>query len=357
MKLLLVPLSLLYGWVTSLRNTLFDRGILRAYQCNLPVISVGNLSVGGNAKTPLIIFLAQELARRNIETVILSRGYGGRLTNATRVGPQHSAADVGDEPLLIAAKTGRPVVVARSRVQGARLIEREKLASVILLDDGFQHRWLARDLDIVTAYVGSEEARASFVEGRLLPWGRFRENRERALRRADVMVFSERQPITESADLEGRLFRLIPGGLQLYRSFFEVQGAFSLQDGARLTAKTVVAVCGIANPAGFVETLTRSGFTVLESRCFPDHYVFQGDDLQRLRDKHAGVPLVCTEKDAVRIAAHDRVGVYELRIAAKVVPGDAFVTQVCRSILQRQKRRSGTIVDLPNGPEARKSLK
>lgn len=357
MKAVLLPLSWAYGYVMSLRNELFDGGIFRPYRSSLPVISIGNFSVGGNAKTPLVIFLAQELSKRGIDCAILSRGYGGRLAGPLLVQPQHSAAEVGDEPLLIAAKTGRPVVVARKRSLGAKLIEREGLGSVILLDDGFQHRWLGRDLDIVTAYVGSEGARKDFMDGRLLPFGRFREYRDHALRRTDVLIFSERVPAAESADIEPRLFRLVPPGVQLYRSFFEVQGAYSVHGGARLQPQPVIAVCGIANPEGFIETLNRSGYAVAESYRFADHYQFKAGELQGIRDKHPGLPLVCTEKDSLRVPAAERQGMHELRIAAKVAPGDAFVTQVCRAIVQKEQRRKGTVVDLAGSGEAAKSSK
>ncbi|MBN8548705.1 MAG: tetraacyldisaccharide 4'-kinase [Deltaproteobacteria bacterium] len=357
MKLLLSPLAILYGAVTALRNACYDKGILRAHRSKLPVISIGNISVGGNAKTPLVIFLTQELSKRGMEVVILSRGYGGSLRGPVRVLPEHRSSEVGDEPLLIAAKTGRPVVISRDRVAGASFIEKEKLGNVILLDDGFQHRRLARDLDIVSAYVGSEDARRDFLEAKLLPLGRFREARDRALRRADVVIFSERQPISDTSAVDNRLLRVIPAGVQIYRSFFQVQGAFSLVDAAPLSAKSVVAFCGIANPEGFLETLSRSGYVVHQSHVFGDHHAFTTSELQSLRQKHPGLALICTEKDASRIPPDQRSGIYELRIATKVIPADAFVTHVCRLILQRQSRMQGTLVDLPNSRDVEKSSK
>src|SRR5712671_4026335 len=142
-------LSGLYGAVTSSRNALFDRGVLHARRLEQPVVSVGNLSAGGAGKTPFVIALGDLLKERGIRFDVLSRGYRRRTRGVLVVDPQGSASDFGDEPLLIARKLGVPVVVCDSRYEAGRMAEQKFQTQMHLLDDGFQHRSLARDFDIL----------------------------------------------------------------------------------------------------------------------------------------------------------------------------------------------------------------
>jgi tetraacyldisaccharide 4'-kinase len=235
-------------------------------------------------------------------------------------------------------------VVARRRARGAKFIEDARLGNVIVLDDGFQHRRLARDLDILVSYVGNPEAKRDFIEGRLLPEGRFREARDHAFRRAGMLVFSERQPSEAAAAIDPALLRMVPAGIQIYRSFIEVQEARNLMDGKVLPPQSVVAVCGIAHPESFLATLRQADYAVSASYCFPDHSAFSDAEISGIKARHPGLPLVCTEKDAVRLTGSNRERVSELRIATKVIPGDAFITQICRVIRHRQQQAAGDVV-------------
>ncbi|MGE5724526.1 MAG: tetraacyldisaccharide 4'-kinase, partial [Acidobacteriota bacterium] len=176
------PLSALFGAGVRARNALYDRGALRARRLRGPTISVGNLSVGGAGKTPFVIMLGQQLQARGIQFDVLSRGYGRSSRGVAFVDPQGLARDFGDEPLLIARRLGVPVVVGEDRYAAGLAVEQKFGVRMHLLDDGFQHRALARDFDIVLV-TGDD------LHDRLLPAGRLREPLA-SVRRADALVLS-----------------------------------------------------------------------------------------------------------------------------------------------------------------------
>src|ERR1039458_364463 len=161
-------LSSIFGAGVRVRNTLYDRGIARARKVRGPVVSVGNLSVGGSGKTPFVLLLGELLKAREVPFDILSRGYGRKKHDVTRVDPAGSPREFGDEPLLLARRLGVPVFVGEDRLEAGLFAERTFGPQLHLLDDGFQHRALARDFDIVL--VTPEDVRE-----RLLPAGRLRE--------------------------------------------------------------------------------------------------------------------------------------------------------------------------------------
>ena len=176
------PLSALFGLAVWTRNTLYDRGIARAHRLRGPVVSVGNLSVGGSGKTPFVLLLGDLLKARAIKFDILSRGYGRKTRGVALVDPAGSSRDFGDEPLLLARRLAVPVIVGEERYQAGIFAEKKFGPQLHLLDDGFQHRSLARDFDIVL--VTPED-----IRDRLLPAGRLREP-VGSLRRADAIVLT-----------------------------------------------------------------------------------------------------------------------------------------------------------------------
>lgn len=343
-KLSLIPwvflaaLSHLYGLITRARNYLYDRGVLRSYCSSLPVVSIGNLTVGGNGKTPLCLYLVEALREKGFSPVILSRGYGGRAKGPHLVQRTDTPELVGDEPLLMALSGGGPVVVARDRAQGARYIEREKLGDVIVLDDGFQHRRLARQVDIISAFVGGDESIEAFVEGRLLPLGRFREDRDAGLRRATVCVASYRSVMSAGEEMpvvDGRVLSLVPSGVPVFRAAYEWIGVRSLLDGAAIFPRPVHAFAGIANPEGFFNSLERTGFSVVKRFQFPDHHAFSEEEVLKIVDAHPDALFVCTEKDGVKIrrmSERVRSVFAEYSVRLKVVPSDAFAVAILRAI-------------------------
>lgn len=344
MKVVLRVLSVVYGWVTSVRNTLYDRGLIRSYRSSLPVVSVGNVTAGGNGKTPLVMYLVKELQARGRKPVILSRGYGGALVGPHRVIASDSPFDVGDEPLLMAQTSGAPVYISRARSAGAKLIEQEKLGDVIILDDGFQHRRLRRDVDIVSIFAGTEQSILDFVAGKILPLGMFREARDRALRRASFVVVSYRSVLgasEESAPVDDRILSKIPSGTTVFRSFYEFVDVRTMATGELVSPAAVHVVAGIANPEGFFASVERAGFTVMEKHSYSDHHAFTEEELSALLDRYPGMMMVCTEKDAVKIREMSpRVvasfGVF--RVRPRVVPSDAFIVAIDRAISSRFQR-------------------
>lgn len=322
-------LSVLYGAVVRLRSWCFDRGVTARYTSSIPVISIGNLTAGGNGKTPLTMALATELRARALSPVVLTRGYGGNIRGPRLLTGSERPSETGDEPLLM-ARAGFRVVISRSRVDGARMIERERLGDVIILDDGFQHRALNRSLDILAIDVSSPEAIERFLAGRLLPAGRFREPRDSGLARAQMVVLTDRgfRRIPQR-EQDSRVLALLPRSLQIYRSAVELR-EISNSKGERLSAPAaVVAFCAIANPDPFFSTLEEAGFTVLDRVTFPDHHNFSVHELRALRDRFLGAPLVCTEKDLVKL---DDPEVFAARISTRISPLDAFSVQVLRAI-------------------------
>src|SRR5580692_8897745 len=177
------PLTGLYGVATALRNTLFDQGGLPSRLLEKPVISVGNLSVGGSGKTPFVIALGELLKTRGIQFDVLTRGYGRTTRGVLLVDPKGEAAEFGDEPLLIARRLGVPVVVGENRYDAGRVSEEKFESQFHILDDGFQHRSLARDFDIVLLSQND-------LDDELLPSGRLREPPS-SLQRADAIVVQD----------------------------------------------------------------------------------------------------------------------------------------------------------------------
>lgn len=335
---LLMPLAILYRGITRLRNEFYDRGWFASYESGLPVMSVGNLTVGGNGKTPLCLYLIEQLQARGWKPVILSRGYGGTQKGPHCVREKDSPSLVGDEPLLMARASGVPVVIARSRVEGARLIERDNLGDVIVLDDGFQHRRLKRDLDILSMFAGTQQAIDAFVQGEMLPLGRFREDRDIGLRRASLLVVSERSVLPQGTDvpaLDERILRIVPAGVPIFRSYYEFIEIRTLTGESVATPRTVHGFAGIANPQGFFESLRRVGYSVERTHEFPDHHPFSEDELAALVRDNPGALFVCTEKDAVKIREmSERVRCFfaEFRVRLKVVTSDAFMVAIERSL-------------------------
>ncbi len=327
--------SKIFGLLTALRNFLFEHKLLRTYRSALPVICVGNLTVGGNAKTPLCLFLGKALRERGYQPVLLSRGYGGSQKGPYLLNGEESAAAVGDEPLLL-FKSGVPVVVARSRVAGAKFIEQEKLGNVIILDDGLQHRWLQRNLDIVALNVANAQAVEDFIRGELLPLGRFREDRKHGLKRAHMLICMERG-LNVDQSYKKRLLPTIPEQLKVYRGVLSVAGIQALKSNQQLVPPArVVVFTGIANPEAFTATVKSLRFEVVEEHFFPDHYAFREADVMDLLVRYPDLPLLCTEKDAVKLIDLDVTApIYVLKVDLNIVPADAFLTEVLRRIALR----------------------
>jgi tetraacyldisaccharide 4'-kinase len=319
-----------------MRGWLYDRGVLSTYKSPIPVVSVGNVTAGGNGKTPLCLLVADALRQQGFTPAIVSRGYGGNLRGPHRVSESDTPEAVGDEPVLM-ARYGHPVYIARRRVAAVKRIEQEGTANVVVLDDGLQHRALCREVDIVSIFAGTNDSVEDFVKGELLPLGLFRETRSRALKRASIVVVSQRRVMKEAdlPDVDPRILRVLPREIPVFRSYLSPREVRPLVGGDDISPQPVAAFAAIANPDGFFQSLNGLGFSVRQKFCYDDHYQYDEAVIRKMVESVPHGWLVCTEKDAVKLerlprVLLERIGV--LQVVARVVPEKLFIEQVIRKL-------------------------
>jgi tetraacyldisaccharide 4'-kinase len=297
------PLVPLYAAALGIKDRLRRAGVLRVCSLQWPVVSVGSLSAGGAGKTPVVIALAKLLREAGWAVDVLSRGYGreGRGVEQVRLGFDHSALRFGDEPVLIAQQTDVPVWVGADRFAAGARAEASAaggLRRVHLLDDGFQHRRLARAIDIVL--VTAED-----LGDTMLPAGNLREGFS-ALLRADVVVVRENEAGSESGDrsVSKRVWELLRERGQMWTVRRTLRFPAPLRVfGAGLRP---VAFCAIARPENFAAMLQEAGCGVVETVAFPDHHRYAKADIERVIEVAKSVNgsgFVTTEKDAVKLTA------------------------------------------------------
>jgi tetraacyldisaccharide 4'-kinase len=272
------PLASIFGVGVRIKNSLYDDGRIRSQKLQGPVISVGNLSTGGSGKTPFVLMLGELLKARAVKFDILSRGYGRRSRGVKLVDPAGAPEEFGDEPLLMARRLEVPVIVGERRYEAGVFAERKFGPQFHLLDDGFQHRALARDFDIVL--LTAEDAR-----DRLLPAGRLREPLA-SLHRADAVVLTNNAS-SEPFSLDGKLV-------------WQVQRGILPRD----TPSRPVVFCGIARPASFVSQLRSNGIEPVTEKFYRDHHSYTEQDVRELlemrRQSDAG-GFITTEKDTINL--------------------------------------------------------
>jgi tetraacyldisaccharide 4'-kinase len=278
---LLKPLAALYGAVAAkrLRRTGLNAGI--------PVLCVGNYHVGGAGKTPTVLALAKLLRELGETPVVLSRGYGGKLRGPVKVDPErHTAAEVGDEPLMLASRL--PVVVARKRAEGVPLA-RAQNASVILMDDGFQSPAVVKDASLIV--IDSERGLGN---GQVFPAGPLRAPLRPQLARTDALVIVGGGDAAEAVAAE-----IAAQGKPVLRAHLRPDAA----QVAELRGRRVLAFAGIGDPVRFFNTLRTSGIDVIEHRAFADHHPYAQGEIEGLiaEAKRDALTLVTTEKDLARL--------------------------------------------------------
>jgi len=275
---LLTPASWIYRAGAALRAATAS-----PYRAPVPVICVGNLVAGGAGKTPVALSLGRALGKRGLKVAFLSRGYGGRLAGPLRVLPErHRAADVGDEPLLLAETA--PTWISRNRAKGAEMAARAG-ADVIVMDDGFQNPAIAKSGAVLVVDGGF-----GFGNGRVLPAGPLRESIRGGLARADAVILLGEDRHQLAGPL-GATLPVLRGRLEPARS------------AAGLRGERAVAFAGIGRPEKFFETLKDLGVTLLETHAFGDHEPYRGEDLIDLiaRAEQEDALLLTTAKDHVRL--------------------------------------------------------
>ncbi len=336
---LLLPLSALYGAGVALRLALYRRGILAVRNAARQVISVGNVAAGGTGKTPFVRWLAGELLRRGRHPSILTRGYGrgsrGTVVVSDGRGAFATVADSGDEPVLLArALPSVPIVAdARRRDAAARAETLGTPVDLHLLDDGFSHVALARDVDVVLL-----DATAPDAAGALLPAGRLREPLS-SLARADLLVVTKTEQSDPGRALE--IARRFAPGVPVYRARTEVLGVTG-RDGlpvepGDLPPGTAVAVAGIARPEAFGATLASIGIEPVELLSFRDHEPYGPASLGRIEralEESGATTVVTTEKDAVKLDGLLSVPVFRVAVEARPVE-PSFVSDLLSLLARR----------------------
>jgi tetraacyldisaccharide 4'-kinase len=329
------PLSWLFRGAVGLRNFAYWSGLAPTRRAAIPVVSVGNLTVGGTGKTPFALWLARRLQARGARVALVSRGYGGSAAGVTVVstgGGLLVGPDVcGDEPAMMARGFCGVVVTAARRIDAVN--EAARLGcEIAVLDDGFQHRALARDFDIVLD---------DGTGGAMLPAGPLRESR-RALRRADAVVLT---PAADAAAVAG-------SGLPSFRLTYELTGLVESVGGewqerpcGRLAGKRVVAVVGIANPERFYAMIRHWDAEIVDVFEYPDHHAYTRSDWQEISRRSQDCDLlVTTEKDLVKLEAFPfaRGMLMALRVEPRLADGERLLAMIEDATLLRDVRHVAT---------------
>ncbi len=338
-------LSHVYSSAVALRGRLYDSGILKTRRLGVPVLSVGNLTVGGSGKSPLVARIARLLAGRGIRPAVVSRGYGGaHKGDATVVseghGPLVDARTGGDEPVMLAlqlagAPGGIPVIVSRRRYDGGRKALSAFGVDCIVLDDGFQHRALARDLDLLLMD-GSDP----FGNGRVLPAGPLREP-VAAMARAGALVVTRSDRATPAArDAIGRAASAYNPQAPIFQCTLR---ATRLMDVGRartgslepLRGARVYCFAGIARPEAFFLDAAAAGAEIVGTRAFPDHHRFSPEDLRGLTSASSRASadlLLTTEKDAARLGTSSLPELFAMMVEASIEEERAFSDLLGRAV-------------------------
>ncbi|QPB83566.1 tetraacyldisaccharide 4'-kinase [Pseudoalteromonas rubra] len=306
LNIILLPLSGLFWLLSSLRRALFKLGLKSVYKAPVPVIIVGNIGIGGNGKTPFVLWLVPYLESLGLKVAVISRGYGAQPPSLPyRVTDSSSATEAGDEPLLIYKRLGCPVMIGGDRQASIELLMREDKPDIIVSDDGLQHYQLARDIEICIV-----DAQRRFGNTLLLPAGPLRETPSR-LKHTDLVVYNG-----ESDGI----------GYELVRS-----GYFSVRDNQTIEkiAERGIAVSAIGNPQRFEQSLRSDGVELLDTLHFADHHAYSDSDFATCED----LAVYMTEKDAVKCQSFGKENWYYLKVDAK--PSAELIQQL-NSLLKQK---------------------
>jgi tetraacyldisaccharide 4'-kinase len=334
---MLLPFSFLYHLICRIRFLLYRYGIFRQKHSSARVISVGNITVGGTGKTPLVIYLAQKLKERNRNVAVLTRGYGRKNKELIELNPETKEGknwqEVGDEPYLLAWRLlDIPILVSKHRSDSAEFATRKYQSEILLLDDGFQHLGIFRDLDIVVI-----DSTDPFGNGRLLPAGILREPLT-SLERADVFVLTKIDQLYNKDNLIRTLQTYNPKAL-VVESVYRISSIVNLFESDSIDQKTLpgkkaMIFSGIGNPSSFERTVAQLNVKIIRHRIFRDHFAYRERDiLGLLREAQAAGAdfIITTEKDSVRIPFIKSPGIpfYVLKIDLEITSQEeSFLSKV-----------------------------
>jgi tetraacyldisaccharide 4'-kinase len=297
--LLLLPLAGLFWLLSSLRKWLYSWGLLAQFSSNTAVIVVGNISVGGNGKTPFVLWLYDHLTKQGLSVGIISRGYGGHAKHyPLLVDSKTSTMEAGDEPVLLYHRLKCPIAVGPNRQQNIQLLEKHHQLDIIISDDGMQHYKMARSIECCIV-----DSARQFGNGLLLPAGPLRETKQR-LQSVDIVI--------ENGGTATNSYQLQPGKLK------------AVADNSPITQPLQAghAVSAIGNPLRFEHALQAQGITLLSTQHYRDHYAYSAEDFNQFGQQ----PVVMTEKDAVKCSGFAKSNWYYLPVDA--VPSTAVIEKL-----------------------------
>ena len=326
--LVLLPISLLYGAIGWVRGQGYQLGLFRSYRAPVKVVSVGNIAVGGTGKTPVVDWLVKSLLAEGKRPAVVSRGFGGTFAGGVGVVSDGvallmSPAEAGDEPCLLARRNpGVPIVIAPKRAAGVQAVIEKFAVDIVILDDGFQHRAVQRDIDLVLI-----DGRLPLGNGLPLPAGLLREF-PGALRRADLLLMTRADPAS-----------VAPVTIPTWKSRHRLADfALDLQGRrvplADLADKPALAFAGIAEPDSFFDGLTDAGLTVEKKLPFGDHQRYDALAIKRIHDATGQLEiLLTTEKDAVKLASQMfAVPCYQVPMDIGIVDENEFKAELFRRL-------------------------
>lgn len=322
------PLTPIYGIIIRLRNFLFNKNIFKSVKVNVPVISIGNLTIGGSGKTPTTIYITNLLRSNGFKPGVLSRGYGrkskGYLLVANNGNEINDVEKCGDEILQTIAECKVPAAVSENRVRGASRFLKETEIDSIILDDAFQHRWIYRDLDILLF-----EQRLLIANNKLrrmlLPTGNMREQFD-STKRADVVILNRKFSAKEELPVE---FERLFDNKRVFTAYYESVGfvdvkTHSFYKPEEFVGQKSLVISGIANPVSFLNALKKMNVETANHLIFRDHKFYTKEDIQNIRKKFYDLnthSVITTQKDAVRLYPFsnefDDVDIYYLKIELK----------------------------------------
>lgn len=334
----LPPLSILYGAVTRTRLSLYRRGTFHTTKLDRPVISIGNITTGGTGKTPLVEWVAKTIALHGKKVCILTRGYGRKDPHLQVIvsdgyGVLASPAEAGDEPYLLATKlAGKAAVISSAdRIAAGQEAIKDFGTECFVLDDGFQHLRLARDLNVVTI-----DATNPWGGGSLLPHGRLREKPE-GLSRADCIVITRCDQVDSVDALREEILRLA-GERPIFQSQMRPVRVSSLTNPSETLSPParVAAFCAVGNPSSFFENLRRLGFELALQKSFPDHHAYSHEEIDSLIQAAKAIgatTLITTAKDAVKLRTLSfSIPCYVLDIEISIENADEFTRMIVENL-------------------------
>lgn len=335
LRAVLYPFVPVYAAVVSFRNFLFDKGIFKSRKADAKVISVGNLTVGGSGKTPLVLYISSLLQKNRRKVGVLSRGYGRKTKGYLLVSDgneiKSSVENCGDEIYLTVSECNVPAAVSENRVKGADLLINDTGVDTIVLDDAFQHRWIYRDVDLLIIEQKFLLC-AQMIKRTLLPTGDLRES-FKSVKRADAIIinrkFSSKSELPDS-------FKTAVSGKKVFTAHYKSVGFVDVKTQlfypiTDFEGQKSLVVCGVANPSSFLNALKQNNISTLNNLIFKDHKKYCNKEISKIRKEFYSVnahSVITTHKDAVKLAQFseqlDDIDIYYLKIEMEFDKGKEF---------------------------------